>query len=127
MDGDGSKQGRWREYVNTYVSRYPTEWLPVSKEGVTGRVFLRRQVAKDRSDKLSLSIYRNIREERGAKREKELRVRVDGGRYKVIYENGSEETMWRERNREERAAVEERVRRRVWEGMSRILDLSAQL
>lgn len=54
-------------------------------------------------------------------------MRVDGRRYKVVYENGSEETIWRERNREERAAVEERVRRRVWEGMSRILDLSAQL
>ena len=44
VESDGSKQGRWREYVNTYVSRYPTEWLPVSKEDTHGRVLLRRQV-----------------------------------------------------------------------------------
>lgn len=54
-------------------------------------------------------------------------MRVDRRRYKLAYEHGSEEAMWRERSRDERAVVEERVRRRVWEGLVRIEDLSAQL
>ncbi|KAK2461462.1 hypothetical protein APHAL10511_005925 [Amanita phalloides] len=108
-DSDGSREGRWREYVNTYVSTYPTEWLPGPKDG-RPKVFLKRTVW----------------EEKGMMREKELRVRVDQEKYRIVYERGSEETMWRERGREERAGVEERVRRRVWEGLSRILALYEQ-
>ena len=46
VQSDGSREGRWQEYVNTYVSTYPTEWLPAGKEGGHSKVFLRRQVKR---------------------------------------------------------------------------------
>lgn len=43
VETDGSSMNRWREYVNTYVMKYPTEWLPDTQKG-NGPVFLRRWV-----------------------------------------------------------------------------------
>ena len=43
VDGGGDAVSRWREYVDSYVMNYPTEWLP--QEGAEeGRspVYLRR-------------------------------------------------------------------------------------
>ena len=43
VDGNGSAMSRWREYVDTFVMNYPTEWMP--KEPVEkGRapVYMRR-------------------------------------------------------------------------------------
>lgn len=34
---------RWRDYVNTYVMKTPTEWVPAGR-GRTSPVFLRRWV-----------------------------------------------------------------------------------
>jgi paired amphipathic helix protein Sin3a len=42
METDGSSMSRWREYVNTYVMSYPTEWLPDTQKR-SSAVFLRRQ------------------------------------------------------------------------------------
>lgn len=44
-DEDGSAVGRWREYAATYMSRYPTEWLPqrpAEKKGKVGPLYLKR-------------------------------------------------------------------------------------
>lgn len=43
VDGGTSMVHRWREYVDTYVMHYPTEWVPETKEqGQSSTVFLRR-------------------------------------------------------------------------------------
>ncbi|KAF8640768.1 hypothetical protein AX17_000418 [Amanita inopinata Kibby_2008] len=96
VDSDGSRQSRWREYVNTYVSTSPTEWLPTTREGGMSSVFLKR----------------TVREQRGANVESRMKVRIEEGGYKMVYEDGSWEVIWRERSLEERRELEERARRR---------------
>lgn len=41
VEGGKDAVSRWREYVNTYVMRHPTEWIPMEKE-TSNRVFLAR-------------------------------------------------------------------------------------
>ena len=41
VETDGSSMSRWREYVNTYVMSYPTEWLPDTQKR-SSAVFLQR-------------------------------------------------------------------------------------
>lgn len=36
-----SRSERWRDYVNTYVLKTPTEWVPASRGGESA-VYLRR-------------------------------------------------------------------------------------
>lgn len=42
-EGDDSL-GRWKEYVATYVTRYPTEWMPKGRtmKEKNNRLFLKR-------------------------------------------------------------------------------------
>ncbi|KAG1810180.1 uncharacterized protein HD556DRAFT_1318620 [Suillus plorans] len=42
VNGDGTAISRWREYLDSYVLRQPTEWLSQSRR--EGKVFLRRLV-----------------------------------------------------------------------------------
>ena len=41
---DRSVIGRWEEYVESYVLRQPTEWVPEQREEGRSAVFLRRWV-----------------------------------------------------------------------------------
>ncbi|KAI0078868.1 hypothetical protein K474DRAFT_1770646, partial [Panus rudis PR-1116 ss-1] len=67
---------RWREYVATYVTRYPTEWLPEGR-GRMRRVFLRRCIDGD--------------DEQAREEATSLGVWVEPGTYKLQYEAGSEQ------------------------------------
>ncbi|PFH52285.1 hypothetical protein AMATHDRAFT_74340 [Amanita thiersii Skay4041] len=132
VENDGSAGGRWREYVNTYVSLYPTEWLPTGKEGGASPVFLRRYVSKYSTFRMertawTFAIFRTVRGSEGDKRakgENKMRIRIRRGTYKIEYEEGSDEMEWRiqgeegRKEEEERAAVREEERRR-----SRILKI----
>jgi paired amphipathic helix protein Sin3a len=40
VNGDGTAISRWREYLDSYVLRQPTEWLSQTKR--EGKLFLRR-------------------------------------------------------------------------------------
>jgi paired amphipathic helix protein Sin3a len=43
VDGAGEAVSRWREYVDSYVMTYSTEWLPQeTAEETRSQVFLRR-------------------------------------------------------------------------------------
>ena len=48
LEEDETKIGRWRQYVGTYVTRYPTELVPQGKDvrakAEKSRVFLKRCV-----------------------------------------------------------------------------------
>lgn len=44
VNGDGTPITRWREYMDSYVLRLPTEWVPPQKR--EGKLFLRRLVCK---------------------------------------------------------------------------------
>ena len=41
---DRTAVGRWREYVDSYVLRQPTEWLPEHKDEGRSALFLRKWV-----------------------------------------------------------------------------------
>lgn len=41
---DRSAVGRWREYMDSYVMRQPTEWMPEPKEDGRSALFLRKWV-----------------------------------------------------------------------------------
>lgn len=94
---------RWRDYVNTYVMKTPTEWVPPGKAG-TSPVFLRRSM-------------RLAEGNTAPKREDWMKIRVDLRTYKLVYEAGGEETIWRVVDKEEevlreRARVREEERRK---------------
>lgn len=42
VEGDQSSMTRWREYVDSYVLRQPTEWVPSRSTDRSGPSFLRR-------------------------------------------------------------------------------------
>ncbi|KAJ3857305.1 hypothetical protein EV368DRAFT_71125 [Lentinula lateritia] len=63
---------RWRAYVDSWILRYPTEWMPSqSKEAGPHPVFLRRTVTMEGEVKIGISLPE----------------------YKIVYERGSEETV----------------------------------
>lgn len=41
---DGTRMGRWRDYVRTYVMTHPTEWVPPPSSKKRSNVFLHRYV-----------------------------------------------------------------------------------
>ncbi|KAK0465461.1 histone deacetylase complex, SIN3 component [Desarmillaria tabescens] len=71
---------RWREYVNTYVMRHPTEWIPMDKE-TSNRMFLARSI-RHSADGTAVS------------GEGMLSVRISIPTYKIVYEGGSEEALF---------------------------------
>ncbi|KAI0053407.1 hypothetical protein FA95DRAFT_1592176 [Auriscalpium vulgare] len=105
VDEGTTAAGRWREYVDSYVTEHPTEWLHGSG-AAGGRGLVKRHLAPDDSSGT-------------VRTEGSLGVRVSLGTYKLFYEGGSGECLWRERGSAEeemlrgRAAVreEERTRR----------------
>lgn len=44
VEVDRSAVGRWHEYLDSYVLRQPTEWLPEHKDEGRSAIFLRRCV-----------------------------------------------------------------------------------
>lgn len=101
--------GRWREYVDTYLSRHPTEWVGSSttRPRSACALFLRRHISSEdpAGDQ--------------TRTEGDLKVRISLGTYRLFYESGTEETVVRVRSADEqgtlegeaRARAEERVRR----------------
>ncbi|OBZ68377.1 Paired amphipathic helix protein pst1 [Grifola frondosa] len=101
VEEDSTAIGRWREYVATYAMVHPTEWMQGGKS--CGAVFLRRCV---------MDATESVIEENS------MGMLVDGISYKLLYEAGKEDVLWRRRRREEtvvlrgRAVVQEEERRR---------------
>ncbi|OJA12336.1 hypothetical protein AZE42_02775 [Rhizopogon vesiculosus] len=105
VNGDGTAIGRWREYLDSYVLRLPTEWVPQQKR--EGKLFLRRYMTIDESA-------------RDSSRWDSMRIRVSLGTYKMFYETGAEDSYVRPRSGEderelrERAKLREEERKRSW-------------
>ncbi|KAJ7146324.1 hypothetical protein C8R44DRAFT_973143 [Mycena epipterygia] len=98
---DASVDGgdRWREYVATYVMRLPTEWVPpgpVDDDGerIAPCVFLKRT--------------RRAGDACAAVVDDAMCVRIERPQYKLMYEAGAEDFVWRPRERT--ASGETRVR-----------------
>ncbi|EMD41871.1 hypothetical protein CERSUDRAFT_42152 [Gelatoporia subvermispora B] len=123
---DETSLARWREYVATYVMDQPTEWTAADSRKKHGVLFLKRWVAvilRREWRVLVLTwcaccrhIYRSVVEAadekaraEGMEREKEMRVLVERGTYKLVYEAGSEETLWRRRGEEAERALRRRA------------------
>ncbi|THV01430.1 hypothetical protein K435DRAFT_655423 [Dendrothele bispora CBS 962.96] len=91
VDGERTAISRWREYVDTYVLKHRTEWLPGARKE-SAAVFLKRT----RTDK------------RKTLSEGEMSIGISLPSYKIVYERGSEEFVIGNRD----LKLEERARRR---------------
>ncbi|KAF8665510.1 hypothetical protein AX16_000524 [Volvariella volvacea WC 439] len=96
VETDHLPTGRWKEYVNTYVMTHPTEWLPVPKKE-SAPVFLRRT-------------HRLTEGAIPPSMDLGTRIRINVPNYKILYESGTEDVMWRRWNKEEAVILEERAR-----------------
>jgi paired amphipathic helix protein Sin3a len=120
VDEDEGGIGRWREYVASYVTRHGTEWISTSdgKKMSGGDPFLSRYVAVAglQATRILRAIIRNLasREEEGARIESDgdLAVRIVGGKYKMLYEAGTEHTLRRVMGAAEVAQLEHKARLR---------------
>lgn len=108
--------GRWHEYVATYVMVHPTEWLPARSQ--SGALFLRRCVAcylrlEDNCNSVPRSIFRCLMDatEKGDVVETDcsMRVVVSQRTYKLMYEAGKEDVLWRRRGAEDDATLQGRA------------------
>ncbi|RXW19123.1 hypothetical protein EST38_g6730 [Candolleomyces aberdarensis] len=82
IETDGSARRRWREYVNTYVMTYPTEWDPPAKSRVSP-VFLRRCAQGNEEGSTASTILRDDH----------TRIRISLPTYKLVYEGGCEDVL----------------------------------
>lgn len=120
VDEDEGGAGRWREYVASYVTKQPTEWISTSdgKRVSGGEPFLSRCVAVAglQATRILKAIIRNLvsRDEEGVRIESggDLAVRIVGGRYKMLYEAGTEHTLRRVVGGAELAQLEHKARQR---------------
>uniref|UniRef100_A0A0W0G4L7 Putative histone deacetylase complex, SIN3 component n=1 Tax=Moniliophthora roreri TaxID=221103 RepID=A0A0W0G4L7_MONRR len=96
VDGDVSSLGRWREYVDTYVMRHPTEWMG-DLSGEKSGIFLKRT----RNDTAL-----------GASIEGNLSIRISLPSYKIVYDDGTEEVIYRQLNKEWEGRVREEAEAR---------------
>ncbi|KAI0931347.1 hypothetical protein AcW2_000258 [Taiwanofungus camphoratus] len=87
--------GRWHEYVATYVMVHPTEWLPARSQ--SGALFLRRCLmdATEKGDVVETDCS--------------MRVVVSQRTYKLMYEAGKEDVLWRRRGAEDDATLQGRA------------------
>ncbi|KDQ63138.1 hypothetical protein JAAARDRAFT_119201 [Jaapia argillacea MUCL 33604] len=101
VDEDTSAVGRWREYVDSYVTNLPTEWMGAAIAAKpSGPLFLKRfaclcLVADDAPTKIVA--------------ENGVAMRISLGTYKVFYESGTEDFMRREGGAEEVRMLRERA------------------
>ena len=129
VDEDDGGMGRWREYVASYVTKHPTEWMSTldGKKMSGGEPFLSRYALVAVLCVWSLNaIIRNLvsREEDGVRIESDgdLALRIVPGKYKMLYEAGTEHTLRRVVGSAELAQLEQKVRQRREErGQSRWL------
>ncbi|KAH9964149.1 hypothetical protein BC827DRAFT_1356668 [Russula dissimulans] len=105
VDDANSTVNRWREYVDSYVTEHPTEWIQGIGAGVGDghhpRLFVRRNLTAEDSSTSSLIQH-----------EGELGIRISLGTYKLFHESGTEWSMMRSRGQEEERMLRERARQR---------------
>ncbi|CDO73182.1 hypothetical protein BN946_scf185007.g237 [Trametes cinnabarina] len=108
-DEDESAEGRWRAYVASYVMVHPTEWIPAGASSYVP-VILKRNMP----DGVEEGKDGEVLVENG------MRVQIQRGTYKVRYERGTEDVLWRRRGHDglrtlqERAVAREEERRRLF-------------
>ncbi|KAI8981231.1 hypothetical protein BD414DRAFT_492058 [Trametes punicea] len=109
VDEDETPEGRWRAYVASYVMVHPTEWIPAGASNY-GPAFLKRNMPDGGDEGKDGSVHAESR----------MRVQIQRGTYKMLYERDSEDVLWRRRGREalrtlsERAVAREEERRRLF-------------
>jgi paired amphipathic helix protein Sin3a len=136
VDGGEEPRQRWREYVDSFIMRHPTEWQVRAKDRTgnskIGRLFLKRYVivtlgvlclARMRMAARAKTGDRNVSEGGQAARvlQDDLKIRISLGSYRLFYGAGGEETVFRKEHSaieagvlEERARARREERGRVW-------------
>ncbi|KAG6845379.1 hypothetical protein H0H87_010488, partial [Tephrocybe sp. NHM501043] len=82
IDSDGTAVSRWRGYMNSYVMNHPTEWAVRTQRG-GAPVYLRRCTRGE--------------EGTGTAFGRHTKIRVGLPSYKIVYESGTEDVLWRTR------------------------------
>jgi len=93
-----SSVDRWREYVDSYILSHPTEWMPEADEQHCSTLFLRRSTTADESP---LCITEN-----------NIGIQISLGTYKMFYEAGTEDALWRPKSDAEQSSLNERAKAR---------------
>lgn len=99
---DGLAISRWQGYLNTFVMTYPTEWLPAAHTKEKRSPVMLKRCVRANSDSIAST----------TKIEGYMKIRVRLPTYKMVYESGSEDFLWRKRGAEEWRVLEERDRAR---------------
>ncbi|CAL1694084.1 unnamed protein product [Somion occarium] len=94
IEEDSSRLGRWRQYVGTYVTQYPTELLPQGR------------ASRAKAEKSRLFLKRSLIDGDGADQEdvqeaSSMGVSISLSTYRLQYEAGTEDVLWRVRRSEE--------------------------
>jgi len=97
LEAHVSSVNRWREYVDSYLLIHPTEWMPEADERQT--LFLRRSITADESPP-------------PCEMENDIGIQISLGTYKLFYEAGTEDVLWRPRSEGEQTRLDERARAR---------------
>ncbi|KZT30943.1 hypothetical protein NEOLEDRAFT_49300 [Neolentinus lepideus HHB14362 ss-1] len=99
VDEAASASERWREYVDTFITRHRTEWLPMAKDSRPLRSpFIRRCLPEEDTPQSSHCVVQN-----------NLAIRISLGTYKMFYEAGTEEFIWQRRSAADDKLLRERA------------------
>lgn len=122
MDGDDasvymadiSSEYRWREYIESYVLRHPTEWVPATRDNAPA-VFLRRSVANKHClmfdiHKADIQFRSVLDDETSGVVEASASIQVRLPSYKILYDAGQEDVILRKRSEGEWSHLDERAR-----------------
>ncbi|KAI0308364.1 hypothetical protein B0F90DRAFT_164360 [Multifurca ochricompacta] len=101
VDDGRTAVSRWREYVDSYVTEHPTEWIQGLGHGQQSRLLVRRNLTSDES--FNPNMIRS---------EGEWGVRISLGTYKLFHESGTEWGVIRSREREEEKMLKERAKQK---------------
>ncbi|TFK56787.1 hypothetical protein OE88DRAFT_1620339 [Heliocybe sulcata] len=99
VDEGTSESERWREYIDTFITRHRTEWMPSAKD--SGRLrtpFMRRCLPEEDTPQTGQSVVEN-----------RLAIRISLGTYKIFYEAGTEDFVWQRRTAADDKWLRDRV------------------
>ncbi|EPQ60306.1 hypothetical protein GLOTRDRAFT_67792 [Gloeophyllum trabeum ATCC 11539] len=99
VDEGTSPSERWREYVDTFIMRHRTEWMPLARSRKrSSPVFMKRCLPPDDTPATDSCLVQN-----------KMAIRISLGTYKIFYEAGTEDFIWQRRSAADDKLLRERA------------------